>query len=149
MRHGVYITCALRALAAAVAFQSTVAMAQLPPAVSVYKDKTDLLLIECRLSFDVDLMRGSGNMGKLGEVQPLSACVAKARAAGKQQFDAVMKTIKKPAAQQALKGVHAAFLAALTGIDAFPQELKIRYDARQAGLREKLSQAWSTLEVEL
>ena len=78
----------------------------------------------------------------------LRACIVAQRAEVLGNLGPALKSLKTPAAKNALKRAHAAFVAALEGIKPGFDERKITYAARQRGLRDALEREMAAVEIE-
>lgn len=79
---------------------------------------------------------------------PYPDCISQGKVNAKKALDRVLPTIRKPAAREALKTVHVAFVSALEGLRPGPEELVIDYRRRQQRLSAALDEAWTRFEVE-
>lgn len=82
------------------------------------------------------------------EKSDVGACIVKETVEAKRRLDVALKTLKKPAAREALKNVHVAYVTAIEGVHPSNGERKVQYEARQASLRDKVTAAWARFDVE-
>lgn len=75
-------------------------------------------------------------------------CISKGKAAAKASFDKALRTVRKPAAKEALKNYHVAFVTALEGITPGTEEPKFVYEQRQQALKSRLKETWARFELE-
>lgn len=75
-------------------------------------------------------------------------CIATSKKEGKANLDRAMKTVKKPAAKEALKAYHVTYISALDGIPAGDNEIRLQYNARQQALETRMREAWTRFEIE-
>jgi hypothetical protein len=112
-----------------------------------YQGQTHFALTMCKLAYITAGARAQANEGP-GEAGDWRGCQRDQRAEVKRYLDGALKTVRRPAAQAALKGHYVAFVASLDGLTPGPDERKITYQARQAALQDKLNEAWARFEVE-
>lgn len=79
---------------------------------------------------------------------PYPQCMQDNKQSVKAPFDALLKSLKKQAAKDALKSVQVAFISAMDGIAPRADEIRIDYSRRQSALRAELDRAWARFEVE-
>jgi len=127
---------------------ATAAIAQAPvDHLGRYRSHTATAIYLCRLALDTALLEAEAQVAA-SERRDWRGCLLEQRTEGKRLLDASLKVTKKPAVQAALKSYHVSFIAALDGIEPAPDERRISYRARQAGLTDKVNEAWARVEVE-
>jgi uncharacterized protein YecT (DUF1311 family) len=84
-----------------------------------------------------------------GAAQDPAPCVTQRSAEVKAQYKTIMATLSEAPAKEALTNVQVAFMQALNGASPNPYESSRSASSRFAGLTEKLSEAWTRLELAL
>lgn len=130
---------------------SSAAVGQATSPIERYGSESEAAVMTCSLEFQ--LAQAQAQLVSVGGGQPekpadFAACLKKARAEGKQLFSLALAKVKKPAAKEALKSYHVAFMTALEGISPGMDERRITYEARQRSLKDKMTEAWARFEVE-
>lgn len=77
------------------------------------------------------------------------ACVAEKKIEVKENLRSALNGVKAPAAKEALKSFHVAFITAIDGIVPGMDERKFAYDTRQQTLSDKMNETWARFEVEI
>lgn len=136
--------------AVALAFASLSALAQSTPTPTVlerYKADAYFWQMMCTTAFSI-----AQNYASIGQPQDKQSdwqgCIADGQRAIKSDYAAVLKTLRKRPAAEALKGVQVALISALNGIAPDSEERKIVYIQRQGTLNGKVTEAWARFEVE-
>lgn len=75
-------------------------------------------------------------------------CITTSKKEGKANLDRALKTVKKPAAKEALKAYHVAYISALDGIPPGNNEIRLQYNSRQQALESRMREAWTRFEIE-
>ena len=78
----------------------------------------------------------------------VQGCISKGKTEAKTSFNKALRTIRKPAAKEALKNYHVAFVTALEGLLPGTQEPKFVYEQRQQTLKSRLAETWAKYELE-
>lgn len=112
-----------------------------------YHGQTHFAMTVCPSALNIANLN-AGMDKEPGEHGDWRKCQRDQRSEAKRMLDAALKTVRKPAAQAALKSHYVAFVAALDGITPTVDERKITYQARQASLKDKVNEAWARFEVE-
>lgn len=157
---GILALSSTLAFAAAPAADPTATDPKLPP-LEGYSTDTRFSIEKCSLTYKLALAKAENKalMAQTGERPPDESeeqkkmgdyvtCIKTGKATAKTFLDKSMRTLKKPAAREALKSYHVAFLSALEGIPAADGEIRMMYSQRQAALRARMSEAWSRFEIE-
>jgi hypothetical protein len=139
--------------AAAVAFSLHAWAGPVDDALDRYQVQTKQSLAMCRLKLDmVRLMAENDALtsgAKSGDARAeFKSCVDQGRVDGKKNLNTALASVKKPRLKEALKNYQVAYLTALQAIAPGTDERKISYEQRQQGLDDKLTEAWSKVEVE-
>lgn len=123
-----------------------------------YQGTNNYNLKLCELTYKIALTRAENNALSAQQGLPpektdaekydFDGCIKKAKAEGKANLDKAMKTVKKTPAREALKTYHVAFIAAIDGIRAGNDEIRLNYTQRQNALQARLDDAWARFEIE-
>lgn len=118
------------------------------PPIDQYRSHLEFSLIACKASYMIATTARAmpaAQPTSHGDFQGcLTACATRAR----ELYDKTASSLRKAGARQALKDVHVAFLAALTGIAPAADEVRSAYSSRQATLDERLRMAWARFDIE-
>ena len=109
-----------------------------------YQGDGQYSLLLCKLTLEKELMSGDLSVA----MAQLSKCVGQGKSAAGKNLNAALRTVKKPAAQAALKAYHVTFVTALEGVRPGLNERKISYEERQQRFDDQLNAAWAKFEVE-
>ena len=112
------------------------------PLLQQVQGDTKVGLYLCGMTFRLAQLGGPPDKSDYG------ACIKQWREKGMQTYDKAVRTVRKPAAQAALKDYMAAWSAALSGIVPVGNESRITYDARQAQASTRLDELWARFELE-
>lgn len=119
-----------------------------------YRSETNFNVTLCGLKYKLALEKAkAASMGvpdaeKQDEKSDFNGCIRQAKADGKASLDKAMKTVKKPAAREALKTYHVAFIATIDGVRAGDNEMRMHYDQRQNALKARMDDAWARFDIE-
>jgi predicted outer membrane protein len=105
----------------------------------------DTGLSGCQLEFET--ARLETRTSSAGASTDYRTCIKNTRAEYVEHFRAVSQNVTNPAARSALADAHVAFIAALEGIPAGPNERRDAYANRQQALLDKLNGAWARFEI--
>lgn len=105
----------------------------------------DTGLAGCQLEFET--ARLESRTSSSGTQPDYRACIRNTRTEFVEHFRAVSQNVTNPAARSALADAHVAFIAALEGIAAGPNERRDAYANRQQALLDKLNSAWARFEI--
>lgn len=122
------------------------AAAQQQTPLEKYQEGTNYALLACGLTFKI--AQAQAELGKATEDGDYRACITQNVEQAKKNLTPALRTVRKPAAQAALKAHYVAFATALRGIDPGVNERKISYEQRQQALSDKVTEAWEKFEVE-
>jgi hypothetical protein len=101
----------------------------------------------CKATLDLALARGDLYRPQ-DDRSDVQGCIGKGKKEAKTSFNKALRTIRKPAAKEALKNYHVAFVTALEGILPGTKEPSFVYEQRQQALKSKLAEAWAKFELE-
>ena len=112
-----------------------------------YRGDTVYTLMMCQISFYNAQTNAMVDKAQ-DQASDYESCIEKGKGTTKLAFDAALRTIRKPAAVEALKAHHVAFVTALQGIRPAVEERKGAYRQRQQVLEERLTATWARIEIE-
>ena len=112
-----------------------------------YQGSTYYHQIMCEATLSLALARGDlyRPQDNSSDVQ---GCISKGKTEAKTSFNKALRTVRKPAAKEALKNYHVAFVTALEGLLPGTQEPKFVYEQRQQTLKSRLAETWAKFELE-
>lgn len=117
------------------------------PPLQAYRSHASFSLLMCRMSYDLSV--SERQLGyKPSAKGDFPGCLRAASEKARALLTKASLQVKSPAAKQALKDFHVAYMTALEGISPKVGELKSGYTARQAALDDSVNAAWARFDIE-
>jgi hypothetical protein len=120
--------------------------AEAQKSVEDYRSKTESGLWTCLFVYRGEM--AGAPPAKDPQLQTFSACSEHYKELAGASLKNALADVKRPKAKAALKMAHVAFVTAIDGTAATAGERAISYEQRQSRLREEITKAWATYEVE-
>lgn len=118
-----------------------------------YEGDLEYAVIKCTLALKIannsaKLTELKGNDGSSPDSEDWRVCIATQKTTAKVNYEAALKSVKKPAARAALKEHFIQGSQALSGIAPYSNETVIAHAKRQGDNRAKLDELWTRFELE-
>ncbi len=109
-----------------------------------YRTATQAAVTACKRA----VARAMGTVDPQDDTSDFEGCISKRKSEARSQLTDLLRGIKKPGAQEALKAYHVVFVGALEAVRPEESERKSSYDQRQGLLNTRLVEAWTRVELE-
>lgn len=115
-----------------------------------YRSKTFAGMTFCSIVVETMLLNTESGRDSYGNgLAKVVDCVRSNKEQSQEKLKQALEEVKTPAAKEALKNYHIAFMTALDGLEPGMGERRYAYEVRTQQLRGELQKAWNRFELEL